>query len=64
MDEKLWVEIMGSYRWGLEISGDVDIFIIRDDIDGKIYKGVIKKLVDKLKVKGVIIYEVSLLFVF
>ncbi|KIR59252.1 DNA polymerase lambda subunit [Cryptococcus bacillisporus CA1873] len=59
VDEKLWVEIMGSYRRGSETSGDVDILITRDDTDGKTHKGAIKKLVDKLKAKGVITHELS-----
>nr|KIR88216.1 DNA polymerase lambda subunit [Cryptococcus tetragattii IND107] len=59
VDEKLWVEIMGSYRRGSEASGDVDILITRDDTDGKTHKGAIKKLVDKLKAKGVITHELS-----
>lgn len=63
VDEKLWVEIMGSYRRGSETSGDVDILITRDDADGKSHKGAIKKLVDKLKAKGVITHEVRSIFV-
>ncbi|ADV23887.1 conserved hypothetical protein [Cryptococcus gattii WM276] len=59
VDEKLWVEIMGSYRRGSESSGDVDILITRDDTDGKTHKGAIKELVDKLKAKGVITHELS-----
>ncbi|KIR53366.1 DNA polymerase lambda subunit [Cryptococcus gattii Ru294] len=59
VDEKLWVEIMGSYRRGSESSGDVDILITRDYTDGKTHKGAIKELVDKLKAKGVITHELS-----
>ncbi|KIR24693.1 DNA polymerase lambda subunit [Cryptococcus deuterogattii 99/473] len=59
VDEKLWVEIMGSYRRGSETSGDVDILITRANTDGKTHKGAIKKLVDKLKAKGVITHELS-----
>lgn len=64
VDEKLWVEIMGSYRRGSETSGDVDILITRDDTDGKTHKGAIKQLVDKLKAKGVITHEVRPSLVF
>lgn len=55
---------MGSYRRGSETSGDVDILITRANTDGKTHKGAIKKLVDKLKAKGVITHEVRPLLVF
>ncbi|WVQ74353.1 hypothetical protein IAR50_003953 [Cryptococcus sp. DSM 104548] len=59
VDEKLWVEIMGSYRRGQESSGDVDILITRDDGDGVTHAGVLRRLVGGLKKKGVITHDLS-----
>lgn len=58
IDPKVWVEIMGSYRRGQETSGDVDILITRDTADGLNHSGVMKKLVDRLMVRGMITHEV------
>ncbi|ODN73397.1 hypothetical protein L202_07925 [Cryptococcus amylolentus CBS 6039] len=59
IDDKLWVEIMGSYRRGQEDSGDVDILITRDDGDGVTHAGVLRKLVGRLKKKGIITHDLS-----
>ena len=58
IDPKVWVEIMGSYRRGQETSGDVDRLITRDTADGLNHSGVMKKLVDRLMVRGMITHEV------
>lgn len=49
---------MGSYRRGAETSGDVDFLITRDDSDGLNHAGVIRKLVQKLTMRGIITHEV------
>ncbi|TYJ57995.1 hypothetical protein B9479_001354 [Cryptococcus floricola] len=59
IDDKLWVEIMGSYRRGQEDSGDVDILITRDDGDGVTHAGVLGRLVGRLKKKGIITHDLS-----
>lgn len=58
IDPKIEIEIMGSYRRGAETSGDVDFLITRDDSDGSNHAGVIRKLVQKLMMKGIITHEV------
>lgn len=59
IDPKVWIEIMGSYRRGQETSGDVDILITRDTADGFDHSGVLKRLVDRLQVRGIITHDVS-----
>lgn len=49
---------MGSYRRGQEDSGDVDILITRNTDDGKTHGGVLKMLVNRLKLTGVITHDV------
>jgi DNA polymerase lambda len=58
IDPKIWIEIMGSYRRGQETSGDVDILITRDTADGLNHSLVLKKLVDRLKSRGIITHDV------
>lgn len=58
IDPKLEIEIMGSYRRGSPDSGDVDFLITRDDSDGLNHAGVIRRLVERLMVRGVITHEV------
>jgi len=59
IDPKVWIEIMGSYRRGQETSGDVDILITRDTADGLNHSGVIKNLVDRLQMRGIITHDVG-----
>lgn len=58
-DDKVFVEIMGSYRRGEANSGDIDILITRDPSDGKTHKGLIGKVVEALSSKGFITHAVS-----
>ncbi|WWC91862.1 uncharacterized protein L201_006809 [Kwoniella dendrophila CBS 6074] len=58
IDDKLWVEIMGSYRRGQESSGDVDILVTREGGEqGK--KGVLGELVKRLKKKGLVTHDLG-----
>lgn len=59
IDSKLWIEIMGSYRRGQETSGDVDFLITRDTEGGGSHAGVMGKLVNRLRERGVITHEVG-----
>lgn len=59
IDPKLWIEIMGSYRRGQETSGDVDFLITRDTSDGITHAGLLPRLVNALRVKGIITHNVS-----
>ena len=59
IDPKLWIEIMGSYRRGQETSGDVDFLITRESTDGLTHAGVLPRLVNALRLKGVITHDVS-----
>ncbi|WVR09566.1 hypothetical protein IAU60_006635 [Kwoniella sp. DSM 27419] len=58
IDDKLWIEIMGSYRRGQETSGDVDILITREGgEEGK--AGILGKLVSALRRCGLITHDLS-----
>lgn len=59
-DDKVFVEIMGSYRRGEANSGDIDILITRDPSDGKTHQGLIGKVVKALTDRKFITHAVSL----
>lgn len=61
IDDKVFIEIMGSYRRGEADSGDIDILITRDPSDGKTHRGLISKVVAALTDKGFITHAVSLM---
>ena len=58
-EEILDCEVVGSYRRGKELCGDIDILIARKDEDGK-KDGILQTLIDKLMEKKIIIEILSL----
>nr|XP_018261046.1 uncharacterized protein I303_06763 [Kwoniella dejecticola CBS 10117]OBR83204.1 hypothetical protein I303_06763 [Kwoniella dejecticola CBS 10117] len=60
IDDKLWVEIMGSYRRGQENSGDVDILITREGDNHANKRGIVMELVQRLKKKGLVTHDLGI----
>nr|XP_019010474.1 uncharacterized protein I206_04943 [Kwoniella pini CBS 10737]OCF49255.1 hypothetical protein I206_04943 [Kwoniella pini CBS 10737] len=59
IDDKVWIEIMGSYRRGQDSSGDVDILITREGEEGDSKKGIVKELIQRLKKKGLVTHDLG-----
>ncbi|KAH8831214.1 hypothetical protein DL96DRAFT_814297 [Flagelloscypha sp. PMI_526] len=53
-DNRLDVQIMGSYRRGKSTCGDIDIMITRDTSDGRTHAGALRYLLKALHDKGII----------
>ncbi|KAG9308110.1 hypothetical protein JVU11DRAFT_12542 [Chiua virens] len=59
IDDKLFIEIMGSYRRGKADCGDIDILITRPTTDGKTHQGVLRTLLEKLHAAGIITEDLA-----
>lgn len=59
LDPKLLLELMGSYRRGRETCGDIDILITRNTKDGVDHRGILPRLLNKLRSSGIIIADLG-----
>ncbi|KAJ4480856.1 DNA polymerase lambda [Lentinula aciculospora] len=60
IDPKLFVEIMGSFRRGKSDCGDIDILITRCSDDGRTHEGILKALLEKLHLAGILTEDLAL----
>ncbi|KAF8548405.1 hypothetical protein OG21DRAFT_1423134 [Imleria badia] len=60
IDDKLFIEIMGSYRRGKVDCGDIDIMITRPTTDGKTHQGVLRTLLEQLHAAGIITEDLAI----
>ncbi|KAI5121470.1 hypothetical protein M0805_003927 [Coniferiporia weirii] len=59
IDPRLFIEIMGSYRRGRETCGDVDILMTRPTDDGRTHRGVLRRLLKELHLRGILTEDLA-----